>query len=97
MSRAEEGVLSSFIDIKMPGNKNVDLKEWAKGRFFELFTQAGKLVYQRGSFGFAHPNITVIEPVIRINPGLDNTEIVLYELFFKELADQLESSASKGR
>lgn len=97
---ADDGVLSPFIDIKIDcvdqGDK-YDLMEWAQKRFMQIFLQNDKIVYRRGSFGFAHANFTNIDPKIRINPGLDGSELGLYKQFFQELEQKvLELKAKKG-
>jgi hypothetical protein len=93
VSTFEEGVLTPFIDIKIDladeGDKE-DLRRWVQQRFMELFIAEGKLAYRRGSFGFAHPNITWIAPKMRINPGIDPTEIKIYQQFFRDLAAKVE-------
>jgi hypothetical protein len=89
----EEGVKTPFIDIKVDMadfEKNSDLQIWVRQRFTQIFLQEDKLVYMRGSFGFLHPNITWIEPKMRINPGIDPSEIRLYQQFFQELATKVK-------
>ncbi len=81
----DEEVKAPFIDIKF-GTNSTELRKWAIERFLELFTDAEKLVYVRGSFGFAHPNITWIHPKLRINPGIDPSDNSIYQQFFNELA-----------
>ena len=92
----EDGVKTPFIDImvdlKEEGEETEKMSElvlFIQKRFFEIFAEKGKLVYQRGSFGFAHPNITWIDPKMRINPGIDPSEVVLYQQFFQELAEEI--------
>lgn len=83
----ERNVKTPFIDIKInlsDPDKKEELRSWAQKRFIELFLAEEKLVYVRGSFGFPHPNITWIDPKMRINPGVDPTENRLYEQFFNE-------------
>jgi hypothetical protein len=84
VSTFAEDVKTPFIDVKI-GEENEELRRWAQMRFFELYIDADKIAYRRGSFGFPHPNFTWISPKIRLNVGIDPTEIVLYEQFFKEL------------
>ena len=89
----EEGVKTSFIDIKInctDEDKKHELNMWVKQRFMELFIEEEKLVYVRGSFGFAHSNITWIDPKMRINPGIDSNENKIYEKFFKELEEKVQ-------
>lgn len=89
----DEGVKTPFIDIKISKKegdseqtraKRTELHRWVQTRFMELFIEKDKLVYRRGSFGFPHPNLTWIDPKIRINPGIDPDDIPLYEQFFQE-------------
>lgn len=89
----EEDVKTSFIDIKIDLADDLqkdELRRWTQQRFMELFIAENKLVYQRGSFGFAHANITWIDPKMRINPGLNSEENKLYQQFFNELAAKVE-------
>ena len=58
--------------------------------FFEVFVSNEKLVYARGSFGFAHPNFTMIDKKIRINPGLDSSDTSLYKEFFSAMEEKLK-------
>lgn len=90
---AHEDVKSPFIDIKIDrlddSSDQVydqeDLRNWVQARFTELFIENKKLAYMRGSFGFPNPNITWIEPKMRINPGIDPSDIPVFAQFFKEL------------
>ena len=89
VSTFADDVKTPFIDIKI-GDENDELRRWAQKRFFELYIDADKIVYRRGSFGFPHPNFTWISPKIRLNVGIDPSEILLYEQFFKELAAKVK-------
>lgn len=93
ISSFEKGVKTPFIElninIKDPVERD-DFRRWAETRFMELFTSTETLVYRRGSFGFAHPNLTWIEPKMRINPGLDPNENILYKKFFKDVARKVK-------
>lgn len=84
----EKGVKTPFIDIKinLEGQRKEELHRWAQHRFMQLFTSEDKLVYVRGSFGFPCPNITWIDPKMRINPGIDPSDNSLFKQFFEELA-----------
>lgn len=84
----DQGVKTPFIDIKIDLadlDKKDDLQAWARQRFTQIFLEKDKLVFMRGSFGFPHPNITWIDPKMRINPGIDPSEHSLYQQFFEEL------------
>ncbi len=88
ISTFEEGVKTPFIDIKIDfpnPETSFELQGWVREHFIELFLSENKLVYARGSFGFVHPNITWIDPKMRINPGIDPTDIPLYQRFFQDL------------
>ena len=92
VSAVDDDVISPFIDIKvdLPGEwDTTDLHTWIYQRFMQIFLHEKKLVYRRGSFGFAHPNITLIEPKMRINPGLDAAEGKLYKQFFLDLEQKV--------
>ncbi len=86
-------VKSPFIDIKINRLDNSgdqvddqeELRRWVQTRFAEIFIDEKKLVYMRGSFGFPNPNITWIEPKMRINPGIDPSDIPLFVKFLNEL------------
>lgn len=89
----DEDVITPFIDLKIELEDEAlqdDLRKWVQERFMTIFTKSQKLVYRRGSFGFAHPNITWILPKMRINPGLDPDDIRLYGQFFNELAEKVK-------
>ncbi len=95
----EEGVKTVLLDIKIDLADEVqkdELRRWAQQRFMELFVENDKLVYRRGSFGFAHANITWIDPKMRINPGLNSEENKLYQQFFNELAAKVEEMQQSG-
>lgn len=84
----DKDVKTPFIDIKLDASQFNDvLILEVQNLFMSIFAQNEKLTYRRGSFGFAHPNITVFmnEKRIRINPGIDPTEKGLYQQFFKNL------------
>ena len=60
-------VETPFIDIRFGPEDEKEghpLIPEAEKIFVELFTRHGKIAYRRGSFGFAHANITPIEPKI---------------------------------
>lgn len=65
--------------------KNSEFSGKLTDSFAYIFIKKRKLFYRRGSFGFAHPNITEIEPKIRINPGIDPNDITLFKAFFKKI------------
>ncbi len=95
----EPGVKTPLIDIKIDlpdWEKNDALRQWAQTRFIELFTLENKLAYVRGSFGFAHPNITWIEPKLRINPGIDPDDNRIYQIFFNELKDKVHKTRAQS-
>ena len=68
---------------------------WMHNAFAKIFTTKGKLYYERGSFGFAHPNLTLIKNKIRINPGLDPNETPLYKEFFLALEQKVKQLKAK--
>ncbi len=87
IAKFEKDVKTPFIDIKIgfeDEGLSDDLRRWAQQRFMQLFVEKKKLVYVRGSFGFPQPNITWIPPKMRINPGIDPSDIVIYKQFFQE-------------
>lgn len=92
ISTVSENVNSSFIEIALTGEDSFEQIQWIQQLFFEIFTEANKLVYARGSFGFAHPNFTWIDPKIRINPGIDSSDNPLFLKFFKALEQRLQES-----
>lgn len=90
-------VKTPFIDIKIHCadlDQREELRVWTQRRFVEIFTEENKLVYRRGSFGFLHPNITWIDPKMRINPGLDPDENALYLKFFAEFETKVTELTS---
>jgi hypothetical protein len=81
-------VSAPFIDIEFSlgtPHKNDEMMTWIQSRFSQIFMEANKLTYERASFGFAHPNMSFIGDKVRINPGLDPSENILYIQFFKEM------------
>jgi hypothetical protein len=89
ISTFAEDVKTPFFEILIEGDDQHELRRWVQQRFMEIFTKKDRLVFARGSFGFPHPNITWIEPKMRINPGIDASDIPLYEQFFKDLEEHL--------
>lgn len=94
----ENDVKTPFIDIKLklPEPQNYEMRKWISNRFKELFINEGKFLYERGSFGFAHPNITWIDPKFRINPGIDADDIRIFAQFLQEFeakVNELTTSA----
>ena len=83
----EQDVKTPFIDIKidLPEEQKDELQGWVIEHFIHLFLLENRLVYRRGSFGFANPNITWIDPKMRINPGIDPSETRIYQQFFVDL------------
>ncbi|MCP5469514.1 MAG: hypothetical protein H7A36_03295 [Chlamydiales bacterium] len=99
VATSDPGVKAPFIDIKITCDDEIemdDLQRWVHTRFMEIFMEEGRVVYRRGSFGFPFPNITWIEPSMRINPGVDPAEIRLYRQFFEELAAKVETRGLRG-
>lgn len=102
VSTFEEDVKTPFIEIKFHLEDEYEqyrIADEIQESFYHHFAKEGKLVYRRGSFGFAHPNFTVIGPKWRINPGLDPNENRIYQQFFQEMNGKLHRKAaveSKG-
>ena len=98
ISSFENGVTTPFIEISL-NFKDLDVQDELRiaihKRFLELFIKEDKLVYVRGSFGFHHPNITWIDPKIRLNPGIDPSDLSLFQQLFKDLEVQAKKMSSK--
>lgn len=93
ISSFEQGVLAPFFEIAIDSTDKLQEGHRLKLHEFivRLFMEEDKLIFERGSFGFHHPNLVWIDPKFRINPGLDPSEIPLY----KELFDILEKAVLK--
>jgi hypothetical protein len=88
-------VQTPFLEITIGGPNQDELRQFVQQRFIERFSLEGKNVYVRGSFGFPHPNITWIEPKMRINPGIDSSEISLYKDFFNDLEAKVQKKSEE--
>ncbi len=98
ISSFENGVLSPFFEITIDIKPTAQMKkpqedtEWERDVMrrklqevaLKTFIDHERLIFERGSFGFHHPNITWIDPKFRINPGLDPSDLPLYEEFFQK-------------
>lgn len=93
ISKMDTGVSTPFFEIAAnleDKSAGFELMMWMHNKFTDIFVSKGKLVYARGSFGFAHPNFTMIGNKIRINPGLDPSDLPLYKEFFVALEKKLK-------
>ena len=91
----DKEVQTPFLEITIGGPNQDELRQFVQQRFIERFSLEGKNVYVRGSFGFPHPNITWIEPKMRINPGIDSSEISLYKDFFNDLEAKVQKKSEE--
>lgn len=99
ISTFDEGVKTPFIEITInlkDEDKKQELQKWAQQHFMQLFTADHKLVYVRGSFGFPNPNITWIDPKMRINPGVDPDDIRLFQQYFEDLEAKVNPGSTGG-
>ncbi len=88
--------LSPFIEftpISDDQNENLDLFLWIQEQTMDIFNSNKKLMYNRGSFGFAMPNMSAIgEEKIRINPGIDPSDSKLFEKLFRRIDKKIAES-----
>ena len=94
VSTVAEGIDPCFIDIKLIGTKvrAKDIERLLYPRFLENHAK----IHFRGSFGFYHANVNFIESPdgeinVRINPGLDPSEVKIIVEFLNDLAAKVES------
>lgn len=93
VSTFSKDMLPSFIDIKVSGPQHSFLSKWILARFYQKFYEKGIKIDSRASFGFYHPNIIIIQinevsdsSTIRLNPGVDPSDIALINQLIQELA-----------
>lgn len=96
ISTFEEGVKTPFIEIKIDLEQVEQrmLFEWVQENFISQFVSEEKLVYMRSSFGFPHANLMRIGSKLRINPGADPSDNILFQKFFIDFEKKLTEMSS---
>jgi hypothetical protein len=94
ISTFDKGVHAPFfeITINMPEKKREPIRLQLHEAITRIFVENERLIFMRGSFGFQHPNLTWIEPKFRINPGLDPSDIPIYQEIFRRLVKAIKKS-----
>lgn len=85
ISEFADDVLMPYFEIVIKENVEETFKE-IHDTFMKIFLREKKMVYRRGSYGFMHPNISLIGSKVRITPGADENENALFGEFFEALA-----------
>lgn len=94
-----------FLDIKCYGNDAIKLLYGLEKRLFQLFTKRDVKIHARGGYGYFNPTVNLFlngldkrndYATLRINPGIDPTEIELIVKFLHEAAKLAAPSGSVG-
>ncbi|WP_068469513.1 gamma-glutamyl-gamma-aminobutyrate hydrolase family protein [Candidatus Protochlamydia phocaeensis] len=94
VSTFDDKIEPSFIDIKFVGKGHrAKAKDMIK-KFYQKCDEHDVKAFRRPSFGFYHPNITLLDTEsdvtsLRINPGLNPKETAVLVEYLEELAKSL--------
>lgn len=92
--QVDENMLPAFIDIKITTKdaNPADICEDIQEIFIKKFTENNVKIHSKASFGFFHPNFSAIPSPqgglrnLRINPGIDPSEVKLIIEVLEEVA-----------